>query len=207
MTENLSHPVGIAALYGLVLAGGRGTRIGRDKGALDFHGMPQVRWALQLLQGFCEACFVSVRPDQANDGVYAGLPSIVDEGSSGPASGVAAAMRRFPGVAWLVIAADMPLLTRTVLATLVAGRDPSGLATAFRRPAGAPEPLCAIWEPGAGGWLAPSGSDHGVSLRRLLETGPARLLDIEDADLLASVNTRADDAWVRRRLVGAARLM
>jgi molybdopterin-guanine dinucleotide biosynthesis protein A len=202
MAENSSPPLDATSpLYGLVLAGGRGTRLGRDKGELDYHGLPQAAWGLRLLEPFCSRGFVSVRPEQMNTAAYRGLPTIVDRGASaGPASGVAAALRQFPRAAWFVIAADMPLLTDAVLATLVAHRDPSVFATAYRRRGGMPEPLCAIWEPAAAARLGAQGAGQGISLRRLLEEGPARLLDLDDDDVLTSVNTAADDLRVRGRL-------
>ena len=196
-------------LYGLVLAGGRGTRLGRDKGELDYHGLPQAAWGLRLLEPFCGHRFVSVRPDQIDAPAYRGLATIVDGGASaGPASGVAAALRQFPRAAWLVIAADMPLLTDAVLGTLVTHRDPSGLATAYRHRGGMPEPLCAIWEPAVAARLGAQDAGKGVSLRRLLEAGPARLLDLDDDEVLTSVNTAADDLRVRTHLgTCAVRLM
>jgi len=41
-------------------------------------------------------------------------------------------------------------------------------------------------------------------LRHLLEEGPAHLLEPDDEWTLMSVNTSADDAWVRQRLAGRA---
>lgn len=210
MTENSSTPLdGASPLYGLVLAGGRGIRLGRDKGELDYHGLPQAAWGLRLLERFCSGAFVSVRPEQIDASAYRGLPTIVDRGASaGPASGVAAALQQFPRAAWFVIAADMPLLTDSVLATLAAHRDRSSLATAYRRRGGLPEPLCAIWEPAAAARLGARGAEQGISLRRLLEEGPARLLDLDDDEVLTSVNTAADDLRVRACLgARASRLM
>ena len=210
MEENCSNPRAVGTpLYGLVLAGGRGTRLGCDKGELAYHGLPQAAWGLRLLERFCGAVFVSVRPEQVDTPAYRGLSTIVDRGASaGPGSGVAAALQQCPRAAWLVIAADMPLLTDAILATLVAHRDPSVLATAYRRRGGMPEPLCAIWEPAVAAQLGPPGVKQGVSLRRLLEEGPARLLDLDDDEALTSVNTPADDrrvrAWLRAE---ASRLM
>jgi molybdopterin-guanine dinucleotide biosynthesis protein A len=71
-----------------------------------------------------------------------------------------------------------------------------------------PEPLCAIWEPAAAARLGAQGAGQGISLRRLLEEGPARLLDLDDDEALTSVNTMADDLRVRARLgARASRLM
>jgi molybdenum cofactor guanylyltransferase len=208
MTKNSLYPGGSQpSLHGLVLAGGRSSRLGRDKGALEYHGVPQARWALGLLEPFCAQSFVSVRREQAAASAYRDLSLMVDEGdSAGPASGVLTALRRFPGAAWLVVAADMPLLNPPLLAGLVARRDPAALATAYRHHDGTPEPLCAIWEPAARVRLEEDGD--GGSLRRLLEGGPARLLEVENDTVLVSVNTQADDERVRRLLgAGAAVLM
>jgi molybdenum cofactor guanylyltransferase len=198
MSRNLTRT---APLHGLVLAGGRGSRLKRDKGELDYHGVPQAQWAFELLAGVCALRFVSIRAEQAEVGVYRGLPLIVDGGESrGPASGLRAALRRFPGAAWLVIAADMPLLDSALLATLVAARDAGLLATAYRHADGTPEPLCAIWEPAVLALLEAGGS----SLRRLLEAGPAKFLELGVDQSLSSVNTPADDARIRQNLARPA---
>lgn len=194
-------------LHGLVLAGGRGTRLGAEKGALDYHGQPQVRWALELVTPLCARAFVSVRAAQAQGPVYRDLPLILDDGAeaAGPAAGLAAALRRFPDVAWLVLAADMPLLDRALLARLVAARDTTALATAFRHVDGTPEPLCAIFEPAVLPAIEAMGGSHRVSLRGVLATGPAKLLALDDDAPLTSVNTPEDDARVRRRLANLRR--
>jgi molybdopterin-guanine dinucleotide biosynthesis protein A len=196
MTKSISP----APLYGLVLAGGRGTRLGLDKGGLDYHGVVQARWTFELLAGLCDERFVSVRSAQLALPAYRDLPTIVDaEPSAGPASGLRAALHHAPNAAWLVVAADMPLLDRPTLTRLVAERDPNALATAYCHADGTPEPLCAIFEPGVAEHLAETPDDK-VSLKRLLGAGTSRLLRIADERALESVNTPADDAGVRRRL-------
>jgi molybdenum cofactor guanylyltransferase len=183
-------------LWGLVLAGGAGRRLGRDKGLLDYHGVPQARWAYDRLARLSERVYVSVRADQADKAPYAELPLIVDVGASdGPASGLSSAWAAHSGVAWLVLAADMPLVSATVLADLVAARDPSALATAFRHADGTIEPLCAVWEPAAAALIGPD--RQGGSLRRVLQGAPVRLLDIGDPAQLRSVNTPQDDSAAR----------
>ena len=194
----------VPPLYGLVLAGGRGTRLGRDKGELEYHGVPQVRWAFTALQAHCAAVRVSLREDQRSRPVYADLPAVVDlPGAGGPAAGLLAALRFDRRAAWLLLAADMPRVDTALLAQLVAARDPTVLATAFRHSDGTPEPLCAIWEPAVFGLLEAGPADR-VSLRRLLEAGPARLVVPTDAAGLASVNTAADDAAARTWLAAGS---
>jgi len=182
-----------------VLAGGRGSRLGRDKATLNFHGTPQVRWALALLARHCEHAYASVRDAaQAREDGFAGLPTLADAaGIEGPAAGLAAAFGFAPQRAWLLVGVDMPLLDDALLAELVASRDPRAVATAYRQPDGTPEPLCAIWEPAVGGRL---GSSDAPSLRRVLEVSVVKWLTPADPLSLKSVNTAADAAAVKKLL-------
>ena len=56
-----------APLYGLVLAGGRSTRMGKDKAALPVGGRTQLEHAMALLAPHVARAFVSVRPDQRTE--------------------------------------------------------------------------------------------------------------------------------------------
>jgi molybdenum cofactor guanylyltransferase len=203
MPSNAPEATTAPRLYGLVLAGGRSRRMGADKGGLEYHGAPQARWAFDLLARHCDRVFVSVRDAaQAAEPAYAGLPAVVDLGpSAGPATGVVAALRLEPQRAWLVVAADMPLLDDEVVDALVAGRDPTAIATAFRHADGSLEPLCTIWEPASLPLLEAAGA-HGasVSLRRVLERGAVKTLAPRDSERLGSVNTASDDAVARAYL-------
>ena len=67
-----------APLYGLVLAGGRSSRMQRDKATLAYHGRTQLEWAMDLIAPFVERAFVSLRPDQKSDPARAKFAQIVD---------------------------------------------------------------------------------------------------------------------------------
>ncbi len=226
-----SSPVSgeLPTLRGLVLAGGFSRRMRQDKGAMDYHGVPQVRWCHDLLAEFCASVHVSVRVAQVatsepepepspahrtdfapvpaprrEQAAYRGLPLILDRDADiGPASGLLAAWHLHQNSAWLALAADMPLVTRDLLALLVRGRDPTALATAFRHADGTLEPLCAIWEPDAGRRLAESVAAGKSSLRRLLEGAGVRVLEPADPAALVSINRPEEDAVARARIAAA----
>ena len=94
----------------------------------------------------------------------------------------------------------MPLLDRALFEKLIQQRDAEALATAYRHQDGAPEPLCAIWEPGVLAMLEARRAEGSVSLRRLLEAGPAKFVPVEDERAFSNVNTPADDLRVRQFL-------
>ena len=178
-------------LFGLVLAGGASTRMRTDKATLQYHGQPQLQWAFELVAKFCAASFVSVRPDQRGDAARAGHPQIVDrQPGIGPIAGISAALLEQPKAAWLVLACDLPFLTEHTLEHLIAHRDASKIATAYRSAHdGLPEPLCAIWEPAAREPVLAYLATGKQCPRKFLINSDTKLLDLPESQALDNVNT------------------
>jgi len=182
-------------LFGLVLAGGRSTRMQRDKAAITYHGHEtQLEAAMKLLSPRVQRAFVSVRADQANDQVRAAWPRIVDRGDvEGPIAGISAALLEHPEAAWLVLACDLPFLDGNTLDILIAQRDVARDATAFRSSHdGLPEPLCAIYEPRARAAIAAHLAGGRNCPRKFLINANTRLLDQPNPRALDNVNTVAE---------------
>lgn len=180
-----------APLFGLVLAGGASTRMGRDKAALAYHGQSQLAWTFGLVSEVCAATFVSVRPDQRDEPTRVEFPQVVDlQPGIGPIAGISAALQQHPKAAWLVVACDLPFVTRTVLENLIERRDPNATATAYRSAHdGLPEPLCAIWEPASREQLLAYVASGKQCPRKFLINSNAKLLELADAKALDNINT------------------
>lgn len=135
-------------LAGLVLAGGKSTRMHTDKTTLEYHGQPQRNHLHELLESFCDDVFISCREEQA-DGIPKKFTTITDSFlGMGPMGAILSAFRQYPNRAWLSVACDLPLLSRKSLQYLAEHRNPSKIATAFNNPDSSfPEPLITIWEP------------------------------------------------------------
>jgi len=182
-------------LLGLVLAGGRSTRMQRDKAAIAYHGREtQLETAMKLLAGRVDRAFVSMRADQADDPVRAAWPRIVDRGDvEGPIAGISAALAEHPDAAWLVLACDLPFLDAATLDYLIVNRDRERDATAFRSSHdGLPEPLCAIYEPRALAAIAAHVAGGRNCPRKFLIDANTRLLDPLNPHALDNVNTVAE---------------
>jgi molybdopterin-guanine dinucleotide biosynthesis protein A len=124
--------------FGLVLCGGKSTRMGVDKALMDYHGIPQYKWAAKLLAGFCDTIYFSVSKALANQ--IEG-PIIIDkELDQGPLGGIQSAFEFNAEVNWLVMPCDMPELQSSEIELLVESKK----ACCFEIE-GRVNPLLAYW--------------------------------------------------------------
>jgi molybdopterin-guanine dinucleotide biosynthesis protein A len=183
-------------LYGLVLAGGRSTRMQRDKAAIQYRpGETQLDAAMKLLEGRVARAFASVRAEQRRDTARARYPQIVDRGGlEGPIAGISAALTEHPDAAWLVLACDLPYLEARTLDALIAARRDGTNVIAFKSSSDSlPEPLCAIYEPGARTLLETHiAAGKNCPRKFLINAAGVELLDLPDPRALDNVNTVED---------------
>jgi molybdopterin-guanine dinucleotide biosynthesis protein A/molybdopterin converting factor small subunit len=205
-----SRPADVAAapLYGLVLAGGRSTRMHRDKAALEYAGRSQLERAVELITPLVERVFVSVRAEQSGDPLRGRFAQIIDSGEvEGPIAGIIAAQSLHPDAAWLVLACDLPLLDRQTLQHLLRSRCPQRQATAYRSSHdGLPEPLCTIYEPSSREVMRAYIASGRDCPRKFLINADAALLDQPEPGALDNVNTPQEYGAARdraRRSAGA----
>jgi molybdenum cofactor guanylyltransferase len=102
-------------IAGVVLAGGRSSRMGRNKALLDYNGRPLVQHMVNLLQDLgLKNIFISGRLD--------GYPCIEDDLSyAGPVQGIKSILKKQSGYkGYLFLPVDMPLLTAPMLEDLMA---------------------------------------------------------------------------------------
>ncbi len=181
-------------LYGLILAGGKSTRMGRDKGALVYHnGKDQISYLHEVLSPFVDQVFVSIRNTQLPDAHLQGYDIIEDARDiASPLNGILSAMDKFPKVSWLVVAVDMPYINETAVQALLNVRDPEVPATCFSSPVkGGPDPLFAIWEVHAKAEIEALVTKESVTCpRKILTLLEAHLVENGiNAKVLRNINT------------------
>ena len=102
---------------GVVLAGGRSQRMGRDKALLEYRGVSLLAHQVGMLSAVCEQVVVS--------GDYPGFDCVPDADSgTGPLAGQLAAAYRFQNSPLLFLAIDMPAMTPGALQLLRAQGAP-----------------------------------------------------------------------------------
>jgi len=199
--EIVSH-ANIPPLNGLVLAGGKSVRMGKDKGAMQWHGKEQRFYMADLLQRFCAEVFISCRPEQQQQFKNENYSVITDafEGL-GPYGAILSAFKMNQNCAWLVTACDLPLLDSEAIFQLVSERDTNCIATTFESPHdGLPEPLITIWEPKSFPILLAS-LDKGYQCpRKALINNHVKIIQTKDKAALMNVNTPQEMEKVQQLL-------
>jgi len=146
-------------LIGLILAGGRSSRMGSNKAELIHpDGRTLARRTFDLLQeAGCESIVISLRHQQEPPAGFTGIASPVIArdpvgASEGPLSGLLASMRLRPEADWLVLACDLPRLDVTTLRNLISSKRHDEPFLSYRSEFDdLPEPLCALYGEGSTG--------------------------------------------------------
>ncbi len=189
-------------LCGLVLAGGRSSRMGQDKAALVHpDGRTLARRCHDLLQeAGCETVAISLRHDQEIPAGFQGLEIVRDpaDGSLGPITGIVAGMRLHADADWLVVACDLPRLDLATLSHLIASKQSGEKFLAYRSEFdGLPEPLCTLYSPAALPVLEQAQADDFRCPRKILIRNDCRLLDPVTPRALDNANTPEDWATAK----------
>ena len=181
-------------VWGLVLAGGKSRRMGRDKALLRRDGATQLERAVGLLGRYTERVFVSTRPDQADETERRRFPRIVDRHAEiGPVAGILSALEEHPDVTWLVLACDLPNVDEATIAFLLEHRATAQPFTAFVSSHDRlPEPLCALYRPEALPVVRSFVDAGTICPRKILIRSDTKLLEQPNPVALENVNTPDD---------------
>ncbi|OOQ62289.1 molybdenum cofactor guanylyltransferase [Mucilaginibacter pedocola] len=187
-------------LNGLVLAGGKSTRMGIDKGTVNWRGKEQRYYMADLLKEFCKDVFISCRDVAQQEEIDPQYNTLTDTFTGlGPYGGILSAFRQNPNAAWLVIACDLPLVDEQLLHHLTDHRSVKHVATAYHSKAtDFPEPLITIWEPKAYPVILQFLSQGYSCPRKVLINSDISLLQVPNAESLSNVNTPEEMDRVKR---------
>ncbi|MEO6871364.1 MAG: molybdenum cofactor guanylyltransferase [Chthoniobacterales bacterium] len=174
----------------VLLAGGKSTRMGRDKALLEIDGEPLWRRQLETLR--------TLNPEQLmiSGPVRNGCETIADEfENAGPLAGVAAALRSCIAPRLVVLAVDLPQMTPEFLRSLLEFEETAGVV-----PRGPEffEPLAAAYSLGCTSLAEEALRRGDFSMQNFVRTAVARQLVVprditpDEVSLFKNVNTPAD---------------
>ncbi len=162
-----------------ILAGGESSRMGRDKAQLELGGVPLILRTAKLVESVAGAPVIIGNPEayRALD-----LRAIADDWpGAGPLGGIATALRAATAPWNLIVATDLPYLTREWLEYLIARARASSADAVLPMNTRGAEPLCAMYHQRAE-----------PAIRRALERGTRK---VTDGLLDVRVETIAPAEW------------
>lgn len=129
---------------GVILAGGRSTRMGRDKAFVPFAGTPLIARAIDRLTPQVERVIVNSNADPAQFARYR-VPVVADAapGIGGPLAGIYTVLAHWPQADIVTVAVDLPFIPADLVASLRGG---DGRLCRYAQP-GAQHALAIWWAP------------------------------------------------------------
>jgi molybdopterin-guanine dinucleotide biosynthesis protein A len=191
-----------AAPIGVVLAGGRGRRLGGDKAIVELESRPLLLYPVEALHELCDEVVVVAKRDTLLPPL-AGIADLWIEPDEPrhPLLGVVHALRLAVGRPILVVAVDLPLMDAATL-RLIAQTDPGDAAVVVPRVHGRLQPLCALYTPRA----LPGLEDFDADARttEVVEALGIREVEPPDPSAFYNVNRPEDLLQVSVLLKGAS---
>lgn len=165
---------------GIVLAGGRSRRMGRDKAALPFGDLPLLAWVVQRVATVCHPIIVVARdPDAYRD---SGATVVADRWpGEGPLVGLHAGLAATETEYAAAIACDLPFVEPALLSALI-NLSP-GWSAVVPEALGNIHPLCAVYHRSVGRAAEDLLRRGGGSLRQLLAEPGLRVRLIHEENL------------------------
>lgn len=175
-----------------VLAGGRSTRMGRDKAMLPFRGRPLIALAVEKLDKLRELGLPQPRIAGSRPDLSAFAPVVDDvHPGCGPLSGIEAALGATSEPLNLFLPIDVPLVPVALLSWMLLRAEISGAIATFPRVGGVVQPLCAVYHRDLLPHISRSLLSGNYKVTRVLETAfgsEARTprVDVFDVELLVT---------------------
>jgi len=180
-------------VFGLVICGGKSSRMGEDKSLLNYNGIPQRYHVYELLRPLCEKIFLSCNTDQAKT-ISEKYNVIVDAPqyeNIGPMAALLSAFELHDGISFICAGCDYPFVRKEDLQKLIDSRNEQAIAVSyFNKSAALHEPLLAVYENASYYLMRKNFENKKYSLRYFLEEVKAIKVFPSSADVLTGVNNR-----------------
>lgn len=178
-------------VYGLVLTGGKSSRMGEDKALIHYKGGPHGQYIFDILSKYCDQVFISSKKDQWVGTPLESLPSIHDH-FDGPVGGILSAFETYPDVNWIVVACDLIHFNQTTVEKLLSEASDK-VATCFKNDQkDFPEPLCAFYTPNAKKYFVQAIKDDVTCPVKILKNLDITLIPQTNGINLANINTQKE---------------
>lgn len=164
---------------GIVLSGGKSSRMGSDKGLKLFKGKPLVEYAIEALEPYCDNILLSTNNPEKYTKYH--LPKIVDEIKSiGPMGGIYSCLKKSSSEINIFLSCDMPFVDSKLIKFLLENIEADIDALVPVHDGNKVEPLCAYYNLGLLSSLEMFVETKNYKLMDFLDSINAKKLRMED---------------------------
>ena len=195
----------IPPIKGLVLTGGKSSRMGTDKSELNYNGKPQREFVKELLEANGMVTFYSVGSGMnviSTGTEKSQVLNVIRDvfHNIGPMGGICSAFQKHSNSAWFVLATDLPFINDDLVKLLLERRNPTKMATSVQgKKKGFLEPLIAIYEQKMFPILKQSLEEGNLSPSKILSNFEVEIVEVDD-EWVQNVNTQEEYKEVKKRL-------
>lgn len=129
-------------MTGILLAGGKSSRMGKDKAFLSWKGRKLYTYPMQLMEEFCSEILVSSSDERFLDEGYRIIPDIIQD--IGPLGGIYTCLNKAKFDRSLVLTCDNPLISKKFIGKLLINSK-DYLITIGKNSEHLPEPLSGVY--------------------------------------------------------------
>jgi len=176
---------------GVILAGGRGRRIGGSKAVVELCGKPLICYPLEAMNATVSEVRIVAKADTELPNLPGVTLWIEPEHPRHPLVGIVQALGLAEGRSVLVCPVDLPFMT-TGLLTQLAQADPGNAPAVIVAYQGALQPLIGCYHARAGELLARGARQGKLPVREAVAAIGPRLFELDDPQALFNVNSPDD---------------
>lgn len=163
---------------GIILAGGKGIRLGRNKGMAKLGGRHLIEYVIENLSAVCDDILISSNTDQCRQ---FGFPVIADRlAGKGPMAGMHACLSASPHNDNLIVSVDAPFAGPEFFEYLLSRRENARIAAPWDGKDHY-EPLCAYYHRSVSGIM-----------EEFMAMGKYKLMNLFEATTFSAVEIPAD---------------
>jgi molybdopterin-guanine dinucleotide biosynthesis protein A len=131
-------------ITGIILAGGKSSRMGKDKGTCSFKNKPLVEYAIEALKPFCGELLLSANNIESYNKYT--IEVVPDEISSiGPLGGMFTCLKKSKTRHNIILSCDTPFITMDLIKYIIENIDSKNKIIAPLHRQNFIEPLCAYY--------------------------------------------------------------
>lgn len=175
-------------INGLVLAGGKSSRMGHDKAEIYYYQTPQYIHLANMLKAFCDDVYIS-----SNSKPYSAFTMLYDDinyHDIGPLAGILTAFD-YEDTDWLVIAVDYPLISKLEIEKLVNSQNTLA-SVFFNSNTNMFEPFLGIYKQEFKAILQDNFKKNNYSVQKILKENKVKKIIPKNFKVIRSINTKEE---------------